>query len=104
MNEKTLMDTLSINMPRQRLLAAHLPHLLNMTVAKEQNLVNYAKSVYESVKSTDGQRLDQEHARLKQVAKNFWIALMGFSNEAMDKGLPPYDVLKPDVSAVSILI
>ena len=110
MNEKKLMDTLPIDMPREWLLASHLPHLLNMTVAKEQNLVNYAKSVYESVKSTDGQQLDEENERLRQVAKNFWTALMGFSkvidkfNEKMDNGLPPYEVLKPDVTAVSILI
>ena len=110
MNEKKLMDALPIDMPREWLLASHLPHLLNMTVAKEQNLVNYAKSVYESVRSTDGQPLDEENEGLKQVAKNFWTALMGFSkvidkfNEKMDNGLPPYVVLKPDVTAVSILI
>ncbi|KAF8458613.1 lipoxygenase [Terfezia claveryi] len=110
MSEKKLMDTLPIDMPREWLLAAHIPHLLNMTVAKEQNLVNYAKSVYESVKSTDGQRLDQKHERLKEVARDFWKALMGFSkvidkfNKEMDNELPPYVVLKPDVTAVSILI
>lgn len=110
MNEKKLMDTLPIAMPRQWLLASHIPHLLNMTVAKEQNLVNYAKSVYESVKSTDGEPINEENDRLKKVAENFWTALMGFSkvidrfNEEMDNGLPPYVVLKPDVTAVSILI
>jgi len=110
MNEKKLMDALPIGMPREWLLASHLPHLLNMTVAKEQNLVNYAKSVYESVKSTDGHTLDEQNARLAQVANNFWTALLGFSkvvekfSKEMDNGLPPYLVLKPDVTAVSILI
>lgn len=110
MTEKELIDSLPIAMPREWLLASHLPHLLNMTVAKEQNLVNYAKSVYESVKSTDGEPLDEESERLKTIAQNFWTALMGFSkvidrfNETMDNGLPPYVVLKPDVTAVSILI
>lgn len=110
MNEKKFMNALPIAMPREWLLASHLPHLLNMTVAKEQNLVNYAKSVYESVKSTDGVKLDDENERIKKIAENFWTALMGFSkvidrfNEAMDNDLPPYVVLKPDVTAVSILI
>ena len=110
MNERKLMDALPIDLPREWLLASHLPHLLNMTVAKEQNLVNYAKSVYESVKSTDGHPLDEQDARLAQVANNFWTALIGFSkvvekfSQEMDNGLPPYLVLKPDVTAVSILI
>jgi len=110
MNERKLMEALPIDLPREWLLASHLPHLLNMTVAKEQNLVNYAKSVYESVKSTDGEPLDPVRDRLQQVAKNFWIALMGFSkvvenfSKQMDNGLTPYEVLKPDVTAVSILI
>lgn len=110
MNEKKLMEALPINKHREWLLASHIPHLLNMTVAAEQNLVNYARSVYESVRSTDGRPVDPQTARIREVANEFWTALRGFSKvvdkfaNEMDANLPRYQVLQPDVTAVSILI
>ncbi|KAL7271400.1 hypothetical protein RUND412_005836 [Rhizina undulata] len=112
-NEQALTAALPIHVPRAWLLAAHVPHLLNMTVASEQNLVNYAHSLYQSVKPTDGKEPTEEQRRMADAARGLWTSLVGFRRTVdrysadMDVGTErpvPYLVLKPDVTAVSILI
>lgn len=109
MDEKSFMEALPINKPRDWLLAAHLPHLLNLTVAEDQNLVNYARSVYAVVQDTTGGRQTPEQKKVGEAAREFWEDLKRFGElvekieEDMDNG-NEYRVLDPDVTAVSILI
>ena len=75
--EKDLMSALPVNMPREWLLAAHIPHLLNMTVASDQNLINYAKSVHSGIKNTP--QSPKEGKDLEAAAEAFWNDLNQFS-------------------------
>ena len=110
MDEKAFMEALPTNLPRAWLLAAHLPHLLSLTVAPEQNLINYARSVYASVQDTTGSAQSPAARAVGDAAKEFWTELKDFGevveriDREMDNGTIEYRVLDPDVTAVSILI
>ncbi|KAF8420513.1 putative lipoxygenase [Tirmania nivea] len=109
--EKAFTNALPIHLPRTWLLASHIPHLLNMTVASEQNLINYARSLYISHKPPgENDQVTAEDQAIMDAAKGLWLELVGFAkivlkyNAELDPECTEYNVLKPDVTAVSILI
>ena len=110
-HEKAFTDALPIHVPRAWLLASHIPHLLNMTVASEQNLINYAHSLYISHKPPgENDPVTAEDQAIMDAAKGLWLGLVVFAktvldySSKMDPECTKYEVLKPDVTAVSILI
>ena len=108
--ERTFTDALPIHVPRAWLLASHIPHLLNMTVASEQNLINYARSLYFAHKPGENDTVSVEEQAVLDAAKGLWLELVNFArivlrySADMDPECTRYEVLKPDVTAVSILI
>lgn len=118
--EADLMGSLPINRPREWLLASHLVHLLNFRVAEEQNIVNYAVSLYHitAPKDTAGGS-GETHLRAAAKALVDDLIMLGDSkdnvgnvvpgvfskiSEAMDDQEHEYRVLQPVETAVSILI
>lgn len=117
--EADLMNSLPINRPKEWLLASHLVHLLNFRVAEEQNLVNYALSLYHLTdKNSDGGS-GEKHIQAAAKALVDDLTLLGdtkdnvgnvvpgvFSkiSQGMDDQEIPYRVLQPIETAVSILI
>ncbi|KAF8465484.1 lipoxygenase [Kalaharituber pfeilii] len=107
-DENKLMAALPINKGahRQWLLAAHLPHLLNYTVAKDQNLVNCAKSwMHAAVPGV----MDEQ--KVVEAATTFYNTLVQdlaprfhAHSLSMRPGTIPYDVMDPSKTAVSVLI
>lgn len=79
-------------------------------MAPEQNLINYARSVYASVQDTTGSAQSPAARAVGDAAKEFWTELKDFGevveriDREMDNGTIEYRVLDPDVTAVSILI
>ncbi|KAG6355916.1 hypothetical protein INS49_015300 [Diaporthe citri] len=115
--EKDLMNSLPINRPQEWLLASHLVHLLNFRVAEDQNILNYAVSLYHL--SAPGTGSGETHIQgaakalvddlieLGDTKDNVGNVIPGvFSkiSEALDNKELPYDVLQPVDTAVSILI
>jgi len=110
-DEKALTGALPIHVPRAWLLASHIPHLLSMTVASEQNLINYARSLYFAHKSPgELDPVTAEDQSIMNAAKGLWLELVDFARTVttisaeMDQECTKYEVLRPDVTAVSILI
>lgn len=113
--EKDLMNALPINRPQEWLLASHITHLLNSPVAAGQDLPNYAVSLYHLTGPTkDG---GSNEVALQQAARGLVEDLERFvgpqtgagifddiAKAVDDKVMPPYRVLYPDATAVSILI
>jgi hypothetical protein len=113
--EKDLMNSLPINRPQEWLLASHMTHLLNSPVAAGQDLPNYAVSLYHLTGPKDeggsGELALQQAAReLVEDLESFVGPQTGagifddIAKAVDDKVMPPYRVLYPDVTAVSILI
>lgn len=105
-DEPALMRALPVNRPREWLLASHLPHLLSFRVADDQNLINYAASLWNLYKAKTG----PGDIPVKKAAGLFYEQLVALRvqfqevSDGMDKGTIPYMVLDPDATAVSILI
>jgi len=113
--EKDLMAALPINRPQEWLLAAHLPHLLNSPVAAGQDLPTYAVSLYhltgpKSDGGSDEPAIQAAARELVEDLERFVDPKLGtgiFADIGAaidDKKIPPYKVLYPDATAVSILI
>ncbi|KAJ4410336.1 hypothetical protein N0V82_009240 [Gnomoniopsis sp. IMI 355080] len=117
--EADLMKSLPINRPKEWLLASHLVHLLNFRVAEDQNLINYAVSLYHI--TAPGSAGGSGETHIQAAAKGLVddLATLGdtkdhvgntvpgvFSkiSDAMDDQEIPYRVLQPVDTAVSILI
>lgn len=109
------MNALPINRPQEWLLASHITHLLNSPVAAGQDLPNYAVSLYHLTGPTnDG---GSNELALQQAARGLVEDLERFVGPQTGAGIfddiakgvddtvmPPYRVLYPDATAVSILI
>lgn len=111
------MNSLPINRPHEWLLASHLVHLLNFRVAEDQNILNYAISLYHlSAPGTgSGETLIQDAAKAlvddlielgdtKDNVGNVIPGVLSKISDALDNQELPYDVLQPVDTAVSILI
>lgn len=117
--EADLMASLPINRPKEWLLASHLVHLLNFRVAEDQNLLNYAVSLYHitAPESAGG----SGEANLRAAAKSLVddLTTLGDTKDGLGNVIPgvlskisdsldaqemPYRVLQPIDTAVSILI
>lgn len=117
--EADLMASLPINRPREWLLASHLVHLLNFRVAEDQNLLNYAVSLYHITAPENAGGSGE--ANLRAAAKTLVddLITLGDTKDALGNTIPgvfskisdsldaqemPYRVLQPVETAVSILI
>jgi hypothetical protein len=93
------------------LLAAQLPEMLSYKVEARYNLITYAKSLYNVNKnrtSFENEQFNTEdikkasatfYSRLKDLEQAFnWVS------ESQTEGTEPYQVLQPEVTAISILI
>lgn len=101
--EQDLVAALPANRPRQWLLAAHVPWLLSFRVAEEKNLVNHAVSLYNLYKR---KRSSKDQA-MANIGAQLYTDLKKLQDEyeRMNAKLdPPYIVLYPANTAVSILI
>ena len=104
--ESDLVKALPIGRTREWLLSSHVPHLLSFKVADDNNLINYAASLYNTYKYKNGSG-EQE---IKENAENFYNDLRELiikfkeHSDQMTKGTIPYEVMDPNATAVSILI
>lgn len=104
--EQDLIKALPIGHQRLWLLSAHIPHLLSFKVADENNLINYALSLWNLYKKKMGPR-EQE---VKAAAEKFYedlrhlIGVFERNSQGMTKGSILYNVMDPGSTAVSILI
>lgn len=104
--EHDLVKALPIGHTREWLLSSHVPHLLSFRVADENNLVNYAASLYNVYKYKNG-RGERE---IRDVAEKFYgdlrqlVITFNEHSEQMSEGTIPYEVMDPNATAVSILI
>ncbi|KAK4987243.1 hypothetical protein LTR50_004755 [Elasticomyces elasticus] len=104
--EKDLVAALPINRPREWLLSAQVPWLLSYRVADENNLINYARSVWTLYKKKTG----HEEQQVKAISNIFYNDLRNLiikfnqHSRDMDEGTIPYTVMDPSSTAVSILI
>lgn len=98
--ERDLMEALPLLRPREWLLASHVPWLLNFQAESKYTLLAYAQS--QALLSGD------EHIRnaAKTLYENLTVfpAIIEDINKYADEKKHPYVVLKPEVTAVSILI
>lgn len=115
--EHDLMRSLPINRPQEWLLASHLVHLLNFRVAEDQNILNYAISLYHLTAPGTGSGEAHIQAAAKALVDD--LVELGDTKDSVGNVVPgvfsrisdgldikelPYDVLQPVDTAVSILI
>lgn len=93
------------------LLSAQLPKLLSFKVDGRYNLITYAKSLYNVNKSrTILERKEFDTETIKDAAAKFYENLKNadflcdYVSDCQTEGSIPYPVLKPELTAVSILI
>lgn len=104
--EADLMKALPVNRPREWLLSSHLPHLLSFRVAEDQNLINFAASLWNVYKEKTGEK----DLPVKAAAGELYTALVKLkvefqaTSDGMDEGTIPYTVMDPNATAVSILL
>lgn len=104
--EKDLVKSLPMNRQREWLLAVQLPWLLSFRVAAENNLINYAISLWKLYKyktSSDEQKTKAIANTLYQDLREL-IIVFAHNSEQMTAGSIPYMVMDPNSTAVSILI
>jgi len=101
LTEADLVKALPMNQLRQWLLSAQLPHLLNETVTRKENLPNYALTLIQTAPEEG----------VKKAATELYVdlGLLGevFEDEVSAKMNPEaggYHVMKPEETAVSVLI
>lgn len=104
--EQSLVDSLPIGKAKsqQWLVASHLPWLLSYKVSDNQTLLSYARTVaMEGLLASDaGKKLV---ARLDELKGVFESHSLDIKVDAADKNIPiEYNVMLPEVTAVSILI
>ena len=121
--ESDLMAALPVARDREWLIASHVPNLLSMRVAEEQNIVNYARSVH-SAALWNMERVPAEK-HIAQASKDLLVAMWVLgdtydpkdkkqrlkkgiftrhSEELDDQTHGGYMVMDPVATAVSILI
>lgn len=107
-DESFLVKSLPIGHQRHWLLASHIPWLLSFRPADENNLINYAASLWNLYKK---KRPDENGPQITGFAKTFYEDLRKlvdvFETKTQDMGKKekqiPYRVLDPREAAVSIL-
>ena len=105
--EKDLVASLPINRAREWLLAAQLPWLLSFRVAEDNNILNYAISLWKLYKyKTQG-----DEQKIKEIANKFYQDLRTLiavfaeqSRQQIKEETFPYMVLDPTTTAISVLI
>ena len=104
--EDDLVKALPIGRTREWLLSSHVPHLLSFKVANENNLINYALSLYNLYKY----KKDKGEPEIRDNAEKFYNDLRDLTikfkkhSDEMTEGTIPYEVMDPNATAVSILI
>ncbi len=104
--EQDLVKALPINRQREWLLSAHIPHLLSFRVANENNLINYALSLWNLYMKKTG----KGEPEVKAAAAKFYsdlrnlIGVFDENSKGMTEGTIPYNVMDPNSTAISILI
>lgn len=108
--EKDLVASLPINRQREWLLAAQLPWLLSFRVAEDNNILNYAISVWRLYKyktNGDEQKIKAIANKLYQDLRTLITIFADQSSQQIGqegKASIPYVVLNPTTTAVSVLI
>ena len=104
--EIDLLQALPVNRPREWLLASHLPHLLSFRVAEDQNLINYAASLWNLYKKKEGENEDIVKASAAKLYKDLLELKEAFKKHSddMDDNTIPYEVMDPKATAISILL
>ena len=104
--ETDLTKALPIGHQRLWLLSAHIPHLLSFKVADENNLINYALSLWHLYKKKMGPGEQDVMAAAEAFYGDLWTLRGVFekNSEGMSVGTVPYNVMDPNSTAVSILI
>ena len=121
--EADLIAALPVARDREWLIASHVPNLLSMRVAEEQNIVNYARSVHSAAQWNMKHTPAEQH--IAQASKDLLVAMwvLGDTYDPKDKGQRlkkgvftmhseelddqthgGYMVMDPVATAVSILI
>jgi len=101
--ESDMMKALPVNRPRDWLLASHLPHLLSMRVAGDQNLINYAVSLANLSAQKNEEAIAFAATTLYMNLVNL-IKVFERNSRKMDDQTVAYDVMNPAATAISILI
>lgn len=101
--ESDLMKALPIDRPREWLMASHLPNLLSMRVAEDQNLMNYAASLANLAAQKGDTAVASAATKLYGQLVQL-VEVFNQNSKDMDDQTTPYDVMNPDYTAVSILI
>lgn len=104
--ESDLIKALPLHRPREWLLSSHLPHLLSFRVAEDQNLVNFAASLWNVYKEKTGEKDLPVKAAAGELYASLVKIKVTFQNtsDGMDPGTIPYTVMDPNATAVSILL
>ena len=104
--EQELVKALPIGRTREWLLSSHVPHLLSFRVADENNLINYAASLYQLYRYKNGKGEPEIRANAEKFYLNLRELIIKFkiNSDEMTKGTIPYEVMDPNATAVSILI
>lgn len=104
--EQDLVAALPIGHTREWLLSSHVPHLLSFRVADENNLINYAASLFRVYEYKRG----KEEQAIRDIAETFYddlrqlVVTFKKHSDEMTKGTVPYEVMDPNATAVSVLI
>ena len=104
--EHDLIKALPIGHQHLWLLSAHVPHLLSFRVAEENNVINYALSLWNLYKKKNGEGEKKVKAAAEKLYQDLreLIGVFERNSEAMTEGSTPYIVMDPKGTAVSILI
>lgn len=103
MTEEELVEALPMNHLREWLLSSQLPFLLNETVAPKENLPTYALTLYHTARSNGEEQIVEAARRLFMDLRELKVVFEKIS-EDMDPDTGGYDVMNPEVTAVSVLI
>ena len=108
------MAALPINRPTEWLLASHIPYLLSVRVAEDQNLVNYAVSQYHLADQSGEEGIRDASKKLvmdlrelgdaKDEKGNIIKGIFSRISDELDDRFVEYKVMEPVATAVSILI
>lgn len=104
--EQDLVKALPINRQREWLLSSHVPHLLSFRVADENNLINYALSLWNLYKKKTGKGEPEVKAAAEKLYTDLrkLIGVFEENSKGMSEGTIPYNVMDPNSTAISILI
>lgn len=108
MTEQTFLKALPLQATKKWTLASHLPHLLNVVVSPEENLIGYARSLRYTWQTVQG--AGEAGKGIAEAADQFVQELEQFRgvvdmiSRDMTAGSVEYRVLDPELMALSILI